>query len=123
MRNNNNIILTKIFLFFILGFFGQSYGEDITPEKIPSKLLDAIMDIESYKKDGSPYPYVISINDSKDIQKLKKYGYVIRKKRHIICYNERECEDHARFIINNLGIKNIDLGLYQVNYRWHGQYS
>jgi len=83
--------------------------------KVPPSLLFSIAKVESK---NIFYPYIISINSKKDLKRLKEIGIDLKKGRVIDCYNKRTCIKSTKLLIR-AGITNIDLGVFQINYKYH----
>jgi len=83
--------------------------------RFPPALLFSIAKAESK---NIFYPYIISINSKKDIKKLKKIGINLKKGRIINCYDKNTCINAVKLLIK-AGITNIDLGVFQINYKYH----
>lgn len=86
--------------------------------RMPDIVLDAIKHCECLKeKDGSCNPHVIRINADSDTQRALSAGFPVTG--HIIkCNSTEECSTQAQALING-GITNLDLGPYQINYKYH----
>lgn len=99
--------------------------------KIPQIVLDAIEYTECEKSNGLCYPYVIRINGFDALRKAKEIGYeanrgklyrVVANKRELISASLRfetidESVDAVETLVKN-GVTNMDLGSYQINYKW-----
>ena len=83
--------------------------------KVPTTLLFSIAKVEN---PNIFYSYIISINSKKDIKRLKKVGVMPKKGRIIDCYNLKTCINATKLLIR-AGIVNIDLGTFQINYKYH----
>lgn len=88
---------------------------------IPDIVLFAIRNNECYNDKGYCNPYVIRINKQNDIAKANNNG-ISTNGPHILCYDANRCANTAEQLIR-LGVKNIDLGPYQINYFWNGKYE
>ncbi|HQS65943.1 MAG TPA: hypothetical protein PLM93_02000 [Sulfuricurvum sp.] len=86
--------------------------------RMPDVVLDAIRHCECLKEaDGTCNPNVIRINADEDTQRAKAAGFAVNG--HIIrCNSSEECSVQAQALING-GITNLDLGPYQINYKYH----
>ncbi len=91
---------------------------DTTGVRMPDIVLDAIKHCECLKeRDGNCNPNVIRINDDNDAIRAKSAGFAVNG--HIIrCNSPEECSAQAQALING-GIVNLDLGPYQINYKYH----
>jgi len=83
--------------------------------EVPPVLLFSIAKAESK---NVFYPYIISINSKKDIKRLEKIGINLKEGRIIDCYSKKTCIKSAKLLIR-AGITNIDLGVFQINYKYH----
>jgi hypothetical protein len=100
--------------------------------QVPQIVLDAIQYTECEKRDGLCYPYVIRINGTKALSKAKALGYEAthgklykedtEKRREVVSASMRfETIDEASAAVKVLiagGVTNMDLGTYQINYKW-----
>ena len=95
-------------------------GADNEPSgvRMPDIVLDAIKHCECLKeRDGSCNPNVIRINSDEDAVRAQMAGFAVNG--HIIrCNSTDECSAQAQALING-GIVNLDLGPYQINYKYH----
>ena len=91
------------------------FAKDI---ELPLIVLDAIKHSECLQEEGICNPYFIRINRVKDIKKAKKLGFHLKHTYILKCYDTSRCEASAKKLISN-GIKNIDIGPYQINYFYH----
>lgn len=98
----------------------QLMCSDVTMSSIrmPDVVLDAIRHCECLKEaDGTCNPNVIRINATEDAQRAQTAGFAVNG--HIIrCNSTEECTAQAQALING-GITNLDLGPYQINYKYH----
>jgi len=98
----------------------QLMCSDVTMSSIrmPDVVLDAIRHCECLKEaDGTCNPNVIRINATEDAQRAQAAGFAVNG--HIIrCNSTEECTAQAQALING-GITNLDLGPYQINYKYH----
>jgi len=83
--------------------------------KVPLQLLYSVAKTESY---NIFYPYIISINSKRDIEKLKKVGIKLKNNRYFDCYDLKTCINSVKLLVR-AGINNIDLGVFQINYKYH----
>lgn len=88
---------------------------------IPDIVLFAIRNNECYDDGGYCNPNVIRLNKQSDIEKANSNG-IYTHGSHVLCYDQDRCSETAEQLIK-LGIKNIDLGPYQINYYWNGKYE
>ncbi len=86
--------------------------------RMPDIVLDAIRYCECLKEeDGSCNPHVIRINVKEEADRAKAAGFAVNG--HIIrCNSVEECTAQTQALING-GITNLDLGPYQINYKYH----
>lgn len=89
-----------------------------SPFRTPDIVLDAIKYSECPLGDnGKCNPYSIKINNFDDIQKAKQFGHNIDINL-LNCYSLENCNLEANRLIK-IGIKDINLGAYQINYQDH----
>ncbi len=82
-------------------------------------LMRLIAQVEKAPKRDIGYPYIISINKSIIIKDLKiPYKINILNNRNIDCLDLDTCVKTTKFLINS-NIKNLDLGAFQLNYKWN----
>jgi len=98
-----------IFLFFTSFIFGNERA-------IPQVVLDAIKNAECLVDNGKYNPYFIRINRKLDLLTAKKNnikmsGYILR------CQNPKRCSNYLTKLLS-LGIKNMDVGPFQINYMY-----
>jgi hypothetical protein len=98
--------------------------------KIPNEIMTALAMTERSPKKKIGYTYLIRINGKTNSKQAKeKLSKQIKEKKITLlerdkfgdvydCQNEKNCSEATRTLIKN-GIKNIDLGAYQTNYRYH----
>lgn len=103
--------------FFIFGTL--LFGEDSPAQiRMPDIVLDAIRHCECLQdQSGSCNPYVIRINDINEAERAKQAGFGV-KGHLILCGSGNECALQAQALIDG-GINNLDLGPYQINYKFH----
>ncbi|MDP1784876.1 MAG: hypothetical protein Q8K81_05565 [Sulfuricurvum sp.] len=96
----------------------MSVDFDMSSVRMPDTVLDAIRHCECLKEvDGTCNPNVIRINVLEDAQRAQSAGFAVNG--HIIrCNSTEECSAQAQALING-GIVNLDLGPYQINYKYH----
>lgn len=112
-------------LLCLMAYANASYAEDgerIDEQyTIPDIVLHAIQNNECYNNNGYCDPNVIRINKESDIELARQHG-IPTKGPHILCYDDKQCAKQAEDLIK-IGIQNIDLGPYQINYHWNGKYE
>lgn len=101
-------------LLIFLCFFGILKAEEF---RVPEIVVDAIKNNECLKEKGVCNPYVIRINKQEDIDKALLNGVSINKNL-IKCQTKENCISSAERL-SQIGIKNMDLGPYQINYFYH----
>jgi hypothetical protein len=96
----------------------MSADGDISSARMPDIVLDAIKHCECLKEsNGVCNPNVIRINADEDARRAQAAGFAVNG--HIIrCNATEECAAQAQALING-GITNLDLGPYQINYKYH----
>lgn len=104
-----------------IGFImtGTLLGADgeIAEIRMPDIVLDAIKHCECLKENGECNPNVIRINATEDAQRAATAGFAVNG--HLIrCGTMQECSTQAQALIDG-GITNLDLGPYQINYKYH----
>lgn len=95
------------------------HGEsDLSAIRMPDIVLDAIKHCECLKEQGGACnPNVIRINSTEEAQRALASGFAVEG--HIIrCGSSNQCSEQAQALING-GIVNLDLGPYQINYKYH----
>lgn len=93
-------------------------SENVTSEiRMPDIVLDAIKHCECLKDNGQCNPYVIRINAIEEAQRAAQAGFNVNG--HLIrCGTIQECSLQSQALIEG-GIVNLDLGPYQINYKYH----
>lgn len=93
-------------------------GEGLTSDiRMPDIVLDAIKHCECLKENGQCNPHVIRINAIEEAQRAAAAGFSVNG--HLIkCGTTQECSLQAQALIEG-GITNLDLGPYQINYKYH----
>lgn len=102
-----------------LMLFGALLYADDQPSEIrmPDIVLDAIKHCECLKENGQCNPHVIRINAIEEAQRAAAAGFAVNG--HLIkCGSPEQCSLQAQALIDG-GINNIDLGPYQINYKYH----
>lgn len=88
-----------------------------TDIRMPEIVLDAIRHCECLVEEGTCNPHVIRINAIEDAQRAQAAGFAVNG--HLIrCSSVEGCSAQAQALING-GITNLDLGPYQINYKYH----
>jgi hypothetical protein len=107
--------MKKLIVLLLSTFAYAAEGEGA---RIPDIVLDAIKHCECLKEsDGTCNPNVIRINSADEAQRAKSAGFSVNG--HIIrCNSTQECVAQTQALING-GIVNLDLGPYQINYKYH----
>lgn len=98
---------------------GTLMGTEAQPTDIrmPDIVLDAIKHCECLIEQGTCNPHVIRINAEEDAQRAQAAGFAVNG--HLIrCASVDECSVQAQALIEG-GITNLDLGPYQINYKYH----
>ncbi len=110
--------MKKLSTLLILTTHLMGEGMDTSGVRMPDIVLDAIKHCECLKEaNGECNPNVIRINAVEDAQRAKIAGFAVNG--HIIkCNSTDECTSQAQALING-GITNLDLGPYQINYKYH----
>ena len=84
-------------------------------------LMYAIAMNERHPKKEIGYPFIISFNGKlpATLEKvLIEYGLIKLDDRSFDCKNLRKCIVATTYLIDK-GFKNLDLGAYQINYKYH----
>jgi len=85
--------------------------------RMPDIVLDAIKHCECLQEGGTCNPHVIRINADDEAQRALNAGFAVTG--HIIkCGSTEQCTAQAQALIDG-GITNLDLGPYQINYKYH----
>ena len=110
--------MKKLSTLLILTAHLMGDGMDTAGVRMPDIVLDAIKHCECLKEaDGQCNPNVIRINAVEDAQRAQMAGFAVNG--HIIkCNSTEECSAQTQALING-GITNLDLGPYQINYKYH----
>lgn len=88
-----------------------------TDIRMPDIVLDAIKHCECLIENGECNPNVIRINADDEAQRAAAAGFAVNG--HLIkCGSSQECSLQAQALIDG-GITNLDLGPYQINYKYH----
>lgn len=92
-------------------------GEQGSDIRMPDIVLDAIKHCECLKENGQCIPHVIRINSPEEAQRAASAGFAVNG--HLIrCGSTEQCTAQAQALIEG-GIVNLDLGPYQINYKYH----
>ncbi|MDO9057070.1 MAG: hypothetical protein Q7U69_11055 [Sulfuricurvum sp.] len=95
----------------------RAEGELTTDIRMPDIVLDAIKHCECLKEEGQCIPHVIRINAIEEAERAKAAGFAVNG--HLIkCGSTEQCSAQAQALIEG-GIVNLDLGPYQINYKYH----
>jgi len=114
--------IKTIFVWILLFSFGHLSAEECA---VDDRIMFAIATIEKHPKTPVGYPYLISLNSSKDQRKArtnKALEKFFLDKRTIDCNNKETCVEILSILEEN-GIKNLDLGGFQINYLYWGMES
>lgn len=110
----------KFSLVFLV-FVSFVYGYDQCRLSHASMVLLAKVEKHPRRKLG--YPYLISFNNKKDAKKVwNKYKDFFIKKHGVGRTIDCLSEDMCLLLLNeflSIGIKNLDLGSFQINYKYH----
>ncbi|MDQ1340990.1 MAG: hypothetical protein QG567_2148 [Campylobacterota bacterium] len=102
-------------IFFILFF--TAAAEDRC--KIEDRVILSILKNESHPSKKIGYSYLISFNNSREAKHVKRYlPEMFLDSRTIDCQNKEKCITLANKLFS-IGIKNLDLGSFQINSYWH----
>jgi hypothetical protein len=102
---------------FIISSLLCAEGEVATDIRMPDIVLDAIKHCECLKENGQCVPHVIRINAVEEVERAKAAGFAVNG--HLIrCGTTEQCSAQAQALIEG-GIVNLDLGPYQINYKYH----
>jgi hypothetical protein len=92
---------------------------------VPYSIMFAISENEHHPKRKIGYPYLISFNNKSDVAHYREVfpDYFIKEKkessyRTIDCRSQEECVQILETILAS-GTTNVDLGGFQLNYKWH----
>jgi len=95
----------------------RAENELTTEVRMPDIVLDAIKHCECLQEGGMCNPNVIRINALEEAQRAADAGFAVTG--HIIkCSSSEQCSAQAQALIAG-GIVNLDLGPYQINYKYH----
>lgn len=110
--------MKKLWLLLIVSAHLLGADSDNSGVRMPDIVLDAIRHCECLKESsGQCNPNVIRINAIEEAQRAQAAGFAVNG--HIIkCNSSEECSSQAQALING-GITNLDLGPYQINYKYH----
>jgi hypothetical protein len=86
---------------------------------VEKNVMHSIMKTESHPKIKAGYTYLISFNNSKEAQKVKKIlPNFFLDNRTIDCKNMETCISLTKTLFK-YNIKNLDLGAFQINSYYH----
>ena len=113
-------MFTKIaigILFLVVNLYSQNIRRSCS---IDNDIMLSILKTESHKDKTIGYPYLISFNnriDQKIVRKtsIKKY---LLDNRTIDCKDKDTCIKITKTLLE-VGINNLDLGAFQINYKFH----
>ena len=89
---------------------------------IDYKMMWSIADNEHHNKRDVGYPYLISFNKQSDRLKLKpEHRRLMLDKRTLDCRNQSLCTEIASYMISTKRVTNMDMGPFQVCYKFHGK--
>ena len=104
----------------ILSLFSLSlFAIDDDSCSIDYSIMYAIQKVERHAKLEVGYPYIISFNSKNDRAKVKKkldLNWI--DSRSVDCQETVQCENTLDKILK-LKVKNVDLGAFQINYKYH----
>ena len=110
--------MLKIFILLILSI-SSIVGSEEESCSIDYSIMYAIQKVERHAKLKVGYPYIISFNSKVDRKKVKKkLNLSWIDSRSVDCKEIVQCEDTLNKIVK-LKIKNVDLGAFQINYKYH----
>lgn len=111
-------MMFKSFFFIIITF----YSANLLANKcnVDTKIMYSILQNESYNHKTIGYEYLISFNNSKDAKRVRKTRMkkFFLSTRTLDCFDEKICTNILEQLIS-AGITNLDLGAWQLNYKWH----
>jgi len=85
---------------------------------VSHEILYLIASAERSEKREIGYPYLISFNNEKEKKQAKKIAnFTWIDNRTVDCLNTENCTQALSFLLKNK-IKNLDLGPYQLNYKY-----
>lgn len=74
---------------------------------------------EKHPSRPTGYPYLISFNNKEDVKKLpSSLAKMMLDGRTMDCVSVMKCTNALKYLDKN-NIKNLDLGAFQLNYRYH----
>jgi len=87
---------------------------------IDYKMMWSIADNEHHKKRAVGYPYLISFNKKSDRHKLKpEHKKLLLDNRTLDCKSQGLCTEIASYMITQKKVTNMDMGPFQVCYKFH----
>ena len=110
--------IVKIFIFGASILFANIIFAETQFDKV---VLKAILSNECLRIHGRYYPYFIRVNGENNFIRAKRYlalQDISWKDSVLVCKDKEQCVYIAKGLIN-YGIKNIDIGPYQINYYYH----
>jgi hypothetical protein len=103
--------------FMVLTSLLRAEGEVASDIRMPDIVLDAIKHCECLQEGGVCNPNVIRINAEEEASRAAAAGFAVNG--HLIrCGSSEQCSAQAQALIDG-GIVNLDLGPYQINYKYH----
>ena len=106
-------------LFIILIIYSNKISANEIKCGLSYDLMEIIATIERHHERAIGYPYLISFNESIDYKNiLRGYEFISIDSRTLDCKNRNTCVKILNFL-DFKGIKNLDLGAFQVNYVYH----
>jgi len=111
------IKITIGILFLIANLYSQNIKYSCL---IDNDIMLSILKTESHKDKAIGYPYLISFNNVRDQKIIKKTSIkkYLLDNRTIDCKNEDTCIKITKTLLQ-VGINNLDLGAFQINYKFH----
>jgi len=89
---------------------------------IDYKMMYSIADNERHRQKEVGYPYLISFNNQPDRFKLKpKHQAYMLDTRTLDCKSQQLCAEIATYLINKQKVTNMDMGAFQICYRFHSK--
>jgi hypothetical protein len=88
--------------------------------QIDYKMMWSIAQNEKHKNRDTGYPYLISFNKKQQRFLLRKeHRQLLLDNRTLDCKSKELCVEIADYLIK-MGVRNMDLGAFQVCYMYHG---
>ena len=109
------IILPLLMLLFVNGMAKEMFCS------VDKSIMEIIAFTEKHNKKEAGYEYLISFNNKRDGKLIKKQlgKDIFLDNRTIDCRNQKLCVQITKYLVNKQHIKNLDLGAYQINYKYH----